>query len=172
MRTHKEFKLSYRILIAGFVLLLAISPSVLAEVSVQNVTGTITITMPSGEVVTVEPGQPIPAIPSGSTIEVITGTAEIKATGGDTVDVLVNESTVTLTAGAEIGVTVSPTGDATLDVISGNVTVVNADGTTQTVSAGESLAAPAPEPVSATSVDVPGADPASDIGTQAAAAGY
>lgn len=172
MNTRRGFKSSYRILIAGFILFLAISPSVLAEVSVQNVTSTITITMPSGEVVTVEPGQPIPAIPSGATIEVITGNAEVSATGGDTVNVLVNESTATLTDGAQIGVTVSPTGDATLNVISGSVTVVNADGTTETLSAGESLAAPALQPVSAQDVDIPGADPASDIGPQAAAAGY
>ena len=167
MNTRRGFKSRYPILIAGFVLLLAISPAVLAEVSVQNVTGTITITMPGGEVVTVEPGQPIPAITSGATVEAITGTAEISATGGDTVNVLINESTATLTDGAQIGVTVSPTGDATLNVISGTVTVLNADGTTQTLSAGESLVALALKPVSAQGPDIPGTGP-NYIGPEAA----
>lgn len=165
MSTYRRFKTSCRVLIAGFVLLLAISPSVLAEINAENVTGTITITTPAGEVVTVEPGQPLPAIQSGSTIEVITGTAEIKATGGDTVNVLVNESTVTLTAGSEIAVTISPTGDATLDVISGVVTVVNADGTTETLTAGESIAAPALAPAAPSDIPVPGEGP-DDLGPQ------
>jgi hypothetical protein len=138
MNTRSGLKLSQRILIAGFILFFSLSPSLLAEISVQNATGTISITMPDGAVVIVEPGQPIPAIPSGSTITVVSGTADISATGSDTVNVSINGSIATLSAGDQITVAVSASGDATLNVVSGEVAVQNADGTTETLSAGES----------------------------------
>ena len=157
-----ECRSSLRVLIAVLVLFFALTPLLFAEITVQNATGTIAITTPTGEVLTIEPGQAIPAIASGSSIEVISGTANIAASGADTVKVLINGSIVTLTDGAQIGVAISASGDATFDVISGTVTVQNSDGSTESMEAGESGQAEAEQPASSDSVEVPGENPVDD----------
>lgn len=138
-----------------------------AAVSITNQTGTITITTPTGEVITVEAGQPLPSIPSGSTIEVITGNADISASGGDSINVLINNATALVKDGAQVNVAVDlRTGDATLNVVAGNVPLTQPDGTVQTFAPGDSTSVGAPAPVSTTSLDVPGADPAATVGRQ------
>lgn len=137
-----------------------------AAVSVANQTGTITITTPTGEVITVEAGDPLPSIPSGSTIEVITGSADISASGGDSVNVLINNATAVVQDGAQVSVRIDlRTGDAFLNVVTGDVPVTQPDGTVQTVGQGDSTSAPAPTPTS-TSSGSSSANPTSDVGRQ------
>ena len=162
----RNIRVAIRVLI--FFAVISLAPSVLhADIVLQNVTGTISITTPDGKVITVEAGQPLPSIPSGSTIEVITGTAEISASGGDTVNVLINGALATVGDGASISVTVDlRTGDASFEVLTGSVSVTQPDGTTETVTEGSTFSEPAPTPASTESVDTPGSNPADGTGTQ------
>ena len=143
------------------------STSLLAEIVLENVTGTVSITTPDGQVMTIEAGQPLPAIPSGSTIEVVTGKAEISATPPDAVNVLINGATATVQDGTKVSVTVDlRTGDASLDVVTGSVSIIQPDGTTETVTEGSTFSEPAPAPASVDSFDAPGSNPADSTGTQ------
>ena len=146
-------------------LLLIFASTAFAAVMIENRTGTITITMPNNEVISVQADQPLPAIPSGATIAVVTGSADISATEGDSVSVMVNNSTAIVEGGAKVsaGVDLS-TGDGTLNVLSGSVKVTQADGTMRTIAAGETISAPAGAPVSAASLGVPGTDPVKGTG--------
>ena len=169
LRKHWSAKRNLSLVVVLMVAFL--SRTAFAAVTVANQTGTIAITTPTGEVITVEAGQPLPSIASGSTIEVITGTAEISATGNDSVQVLVNNATATLTNGATVQVKVDlQSGNGTLNVVAGSVTLINADGTTQVVTPGAPVSAPAPAPVAADSLNIPG-NPVSDPGG-ASATGY
>ena len=156
------------ILLLAFFTVFSLAPTALhAEIVLENVTGTVSITTPDGQVMTIEAGQPLPAIPSGSTIEVVTGTAKISATGTDVVNVLVNGATATVQDGAQVSVTVDlRTGAASLDVLAGSVSVLQTDGTTQTVTEGASFSQPAPAPTSVDSLDVPGTNSADSTGRQ------
>ena len=162
MGIRSQSKSSFPIFALAFILFFVFTPFLFAEITVQNATGTIAITTPSGEVVTVEPGQAIPAIATGSSIEVISGTANIAATGTDTVNAMIGDSVATLSNGSEVGINVSASGDTALDVIGGSVTVHNADGSTETLVAGESKQAEALKPASSDVVEVPGENPAND----------
>ena len=144
-----------------------LTQSAFAAVTIANQTGTVKITAPDGQVATVEAGNPLPNIPAGSTIEVVTGKAEISASDGDTVNVLVNDSTVQVGNGAKVSVRIDlRTGNANLDVVAGNVQVLNPDGTTTEVNEGGSYEAPASEPTPSSEVDTPGTDPAQNTGRQ------
>ena len=105
-----------------------------ADIFLGNVTGTLAITTPDGQVLTVEAGEPLPPIPSGSSIELITGTAEVSATDTDIVYVLVERSTVTVEGGTKSFIWVDlRTGDTCLEVIGGRVSVLQTNGLTETV---------------------------------------
>ena len=158
-----------RLLLATVVIfvLMFISPFAFAAIAVEDLTGTLSVKTPTGEVITVEPGQPIPQIPSGSTIEVITGSANISVSGTDVANLLINNSTVAVKDGSKVGVTVDlRTGNATINVIAGSVEVLQPDGTTQTISKGSQFSAPAPAPVSMDTLDVPGTNPAQNTGRE------
>ena len=163
-----QWKSGKIVLSASFVMFLFTNyHSALAAVSVANQTGTITITSLSGEVTTVEAGQALPSIASGSTIEVVTGIAEVTASEGDSVNVLINGATAVVQGGAQVRVVVDlSTGNANLEVVSGSVQLTQPDGTVQTVGTGETLPIAAPAPISMSSVDTPGVDPASNTGRQ------
>ena len=151
---------------AIFVVIFA-TPSAFAAIAVENLTGTLSIKTPTGEVMTVEAGQPIPQIPSGSTIELITGSANISVSGTDVANFLINNSTVVLKDGSKVGVTIDlQTGNATINVIAGSVEVLQPDGTTQTINAGSQFSAPAPTPVSMDTLNVPGTNPAQNTGRE------
>ncbi len=142
-----------------------------AAIAVENRTGVISITTPDGNVVTVEASDPLPSISSGATIEVISGTADISATGSDTINVIVNDSTVTVDSGDSVSVTIGTGGTAVLDVKTGNVSVLKADGTTQEVTAGGTVAMQAQTPVSTEEgINIPALNPAND--SQTLAKGY
>ena len=145
-----------------FVFLFAIHMA-LAAITVENQTGTVTITTPDGKVLTVEPGQPPPNIPSGSLIEIVTGHAGISAADGDSVDVLLNGSTATVKDGAKINVRIDlRTGSAVMEVLSGQVPVLQPDGTTSIVSEGSDISSEAPTPISPDTISPPGVNPAGD----------
>ena len=163
MTTKNKSRIAF--VIFSFLLLICVVPVAFAAVTIENRTGTISITMPTNEVITVQADQPLPSIPSGATVSVVTGSAEISASEGDTVNVLVNNSTAVVSGGAKVsaGVDLS-TGNGTLNVLSGSVPVTQADGTTQTLAAGQTISAPSGAPISASSLNIPGTDPTEGVG--------
>ncbi len=52
-----------------------------SDITLEQFTGEVLITLPDGTQITLEPGLPVPPIPSGSTIEVISGDAVIDVMG-------------------------------------------------------------------------------------------
>ena len=159
--------LKFLIAVAAVFVFIFANESAFAAIVVENLTGTLSIKTPTGEVITVEPGQPIPQIPNGSNIELITGTADISASGTDVVNLLINNSTAVVKDGAKVSVTVElRTGDAVMNVMTGSVQVTQPDGTIQTISQGSHFSAPAPAPVSIAAQGIPGTDPAGNTGRQ------
>ena len=156
------------VLLFAFFVALSLAPTTLhAEILLENRTGTVSITTPDGQVMTIEADQPLPAIPSGSTIEVVTGTAQISATGTDVVSLLINGATAAVQNGAKVSVAVDlRTGAASLDVLAGSITILQTDGTTQTVAEGSGFSQPALAPTSVDSLDVPGTNSADSTGRQ------
>ncbi|MBI4373150.1 MAG: hypothetical protein HY585_05455 [Candidatus Omnitrophica bacterium] len=152
----------------GFVIVLSIYlPVAVAAVSITNQSGTITITSPGGDVVTVEQGQALPSIASGSTIEVVTGSANISASEGDSANVLINGATAVVQEGAEVKVLVDlKTGDADLEVVSGDIQITQPDGTIKTLTVGDSASVVAPAPLSVSNLGTPGTDASGNVGRQ------
>lgn len=80
------------------------APTDSEEITIQEFTGTVTITRPDGTVITLSPGEEPPPIPSGSTIEATTGTVRIQALctvvdleAGSSVQILIDEETKKVT---------------------------------------------------------------------------
>ena len=55
--------------------------------------GTLMVTTPTGEVILVNEGDPVPTIPSGSTVEIFKGQANFKAGGKEAVDLACEKDT-------------------------------------------------------------------------------
>ncbi|MBI4397836.1 MAG: hypothetical protein HY586_01775 [Candidatus Omnitrophica bacterium] len=136
-----------------------------AQIAIGNQTGTIKITAPDGNVITVEKGQPLPDVASGSKVEVVSGSANILATEGDVLTVVLNDKTVSV-QNAEISVYIAfDSGNANISVVSGDVVVTNPDGSTQTLTQGsvQSVSAQTPANTAAVAEGVPGVDPTQTV---------
>lgn len=113
--------------------------SAFAAIDVSNRTGTISIGMPDGTVVTVTAGQPLPAIPDGATITIVSGTASVATTGDSTVSVSIGSSTVQLGTGTTANFGLDPVdGSATVTLVSGQATAINGD-TSAALDSGDSI---------------------------------
>lgn len=143
------------------------SSSGLAAVHLEHRTGTIILTTPSNEIQTIESEQPLPSIESGASIEVVTGNAHIMTDAGDVITLLINNEKVILRGKGKIEVSKDlETGRGLLKIVEGSVEIVKADGTTETLKAGQTFEA---EPVTPTALDAllaPGTDSAQNVGRQ------
>ncbi len=142
------------------------SSSGFAAINLDHRTGTVILTTPSNELKTIESGQPLPPIESGASIEVVTGIAHIATDAGDVITLIINNEKVTLRDKGKIEVHKDlSTGRGLLKVLEGSVEIVRADGTTETLGAGQTFEA---EPVAPTALDTlaPGTDPAQNVGRQ------
>ncbi len=144
------------------------SSSGFAAVNFEHRTGTVILTTSSGEVQTIESEQPLPPIESGTSIEVVTGNAHITTGAGDVITLVVNNEKVILRGQGKVEVRKDlRTGRGLLKVVEGSGQVVQADGTTKTLKAGQTFEA---ESVVPTALDAfaPGTDPVQNIGQQKA----
>lgn len=111
----------------------------LAAVDITNRSGTISIAMPDGSVVTVTVDQQLPAvIPDGAVITVVSGTANVSTSGTSTVSVSIGGSTVQVSAGTTLRLGLNPTGVANISVTTGQAIVSNG-GTSATIGSNSSI---------------------------------
>ncbi len=112
------------LLVCFFVSMLAFNA--LAAIDITNRTGTISIAMPGGTVVTLTMDQQLPAvIPDGAVITVVSGTANISTSGASTVSVLIGGSKVQVSAGTTLILGLDPKGVANVTVVTGQAIVSN-----------------------------------------------
>ena len=95
--------------------------SAYAEGAAITATGTIKITTPTGEVITIGKGEPIPDILGGSTIEVLTGSINVSPAIGS-IRVVVGGSVAVVEAGNKVSASLQA-GRANFATISGSVAV-------------------------------------------------
>lgn len=115
-----------------------------------NFKGAVIVSLPDGDILLLEPGDPIPDIPAGSVIEVFDGEMSVSAANG-----------IRLACGAE-------SCDVTVTLAS--VKILDDQGNTQTLNTGESiklsqsgLAAKAKEAPPTSEIDPTGGTPVEDI---------
>ena len=128
-----------RTVLLGCFFAFAIAFNALAAVDITSRTGTISITMANGTVVTVTADQPLPAnIPDGAVITIISGTASINTTGTSTVSVSIGGSTVAVGAGTTLSAGLNAAGVVNIAVTAGQAVITNGQ-TSATLGANSSV---------------------------------
>ena len=143
------------------------SSSGFAAINLEQRTGTIILTTHSNEPQTIESHQPLPPIESGASIELVTGCAHCTADAGDSATLLVNNDKFMLRDRTRIELCKDPEiGRVFLKVVEGSGEIVKEDGTTETLTAGQTFEAAPSTPTAIDALLPPGTDPAENVGRQ------
>jgi hypothetical protein len=111
-----------------------------ASIDVTGDTGIIKITPPGGGTpITINPGQPIPAIADGSTIQIVTGSLTVATTAPSTVNLTANGNTIGLTPGNTVKVSLNTNGAVKVSDSNGTASIKTSDGKTSLLAMGNTI---------------------------------
>lgn len=129
----------YFLIVSLFFLSFIVVPSLYAKISVDpSFTGTLLITYPSGEVVLIEPGDPIPDIPSNSILQIFHGQFTVTTEKGDKVQLSCLNHTASVGGGSSAQLSCGDVSEneGVLKALSGAIEIVDAAGQKSTLNEG------------------------------------